>query len=221
MSNKSSFQQFSPNNVLRDYFEALANKWDNLQPTNRPEMLRRLLFPFNPLIVKAHSILEIGTGTGTLLPLLRESSPQARLFAIDLAHSMAIYAQKKERSALVVQADVHQLPFLTGYSPNGLRNNKTIDFIICHNSFPHFVDKQNALKEMDRILAPGGFLLILHEFNRDKVNAIHKDAGPPIENHILPTVEETFKLLTLGGFTDVEVEDADTHYFAKGRSNGL
>ena len=182
MSNKSSFQQLNPNYVLRDYFEALANKWDNLQPTNRPEILRRLLFPFNPLLVNGHSIVEIGTGTGTLLPLLRESSPQARLVAIDLAHSMAIYAQKKEGSA---------------------------------------VDKQNALKEMNRILAPGGFLLILHEFNRDKVNTIHKDAGPPIEKHILPTVGETFKLLTLGGFTDVEVEDADTHYFAKGRSNGL
>lgn len=39
-----------------------------------------------------------------------------------------------------------------------LSSFKPIDFITCHNSFSHFVEKPAALKEMERIQIPGGFL---------------------------------------------------------------
>jgi demethylmenaquinone methyltransferase/2-methoxy-6-polyprenyl-1,4-benzoquinol methylase len=195
---------------LRAYFEDLAERWDGFQPPNRGEVVRQLLAPFDLVLGVSGAILEVGTGTGALIPCLRERAPTAHLTSIDLAGEMLQRARQRCPDAAVVQADAHRLPFaVPGF-----------DLVICHNSFPHFADKPAALLGLARILRPGGYLLILHDLSREKVNAIHSGGGEAIRNDLLPPGVETRRMLTEAGFIAVKVEDTDEHYVAVGRWAG-
>lgn len=198
-------------NPLRAFFEDLAERWDAQQPPNRQEVLRRLLAPFVAEMDAAQAILEVGSGTGALIPCLRERAPAARLVSIDLTHAMLQRARRRCPDAALVQADVHWLPFAL---PGGVA---AFDLAVCHNSFPHFADKPSALHELARVLAPGGRLLILHDLSRKQVNAIHSGAGAPIQHDLLPPGEETRRMLLRAGFSNVWVEDTPAHYLASGQ----
>jgi demethylmenaquinone methyltransferase/2-methoxy-6-polyprenyl-1,4-benzoquinol methylase len=195
---------------LRAHFEDLAGRWDRLQPPDRRERLRRLLVPFAHLLGASRSILEVGTGTGALIPCLGERAPGARVVSIDLAGEMLRRARQRCPTAVVLQADAHRPPFATA----------GFDLVVCHNSFPHFADKSAVLSTLARALQPGGHLLILHDLSRERVNAIHSSSGPAIRNDLLPPGEETRDMLLRAGFIDVRVEDTDARYVAAGRKAG-
>jgi SAM-dependent methyltransferase len=196
-------------NDLRAFFEDLAGRWDGFQPLDRGQVLRRLLAPFAPLLGTSGAILEVGTGTGALIPCLRECAPGARLVSVDLASEMLHRARLRCTDAAVVQADAHRPPFgALGF-----------DLVICHNSFPHFADKPAALNALARLLRPGGHLLILHDLSREKVNAIHRGGGAAIQNDLLPPGEETGRILVRAGFGDVQVEDTAERYVVTGRKD--
>lgn len=190
----------------RTFFERLAEEWDAQQPPGREEHLRRLLAPFQRLLEKAGACLEVGTGTGTLIPLLREIVPAVRLVSVDLAHGMLRRARGRFPEAWLVQADAHRLPFPSGVFGQAL----------CHNVFPHFRDKPAALAELARVLAPGGLLLILHDRSREEVNAIHRSVGGAIGDDLLPTGAELHLLLEGAGFQEIKIEDGPDSYWALG-----
>lgn len=187
---------------LRTHFEILAERWDGMQTPDRGERLRRMLEPVAPLCAASQSILEVGTGTGALIPCLQEWAPSARLVSIDLAAEMLSRALQRCPDAAVVQADAQRPPFsLSGF-----------DLIVCHNSFPHFSDKPIALLRLASRLAPGGHLLILHDLSREKVNAIHGGGAKAIQNDLLPPGAETAEMLVQAGFEVLAVKDADDGY---------
>jgi ubiquinone/menaquinone biosynthesis C-methylase UbiE len=196
-------------NDLQAFFEDLAKRWDAQQPPDREDVLRRLLAPFSGELGAARTILEVGSGTGALIPCLCERAPAARLISIDLAHAMLQRARRRCPDARLVQADAHRLPF--GQQVG------VFDMAVCHNSFPHFADMPTALRELARALAPGGCLLILHDLSREQVNAIHSGAGGPIQHDLLPPGEAAGQMLVRAGFSDVQVEDTDEHYVVVGR----
>lgn len=74
-------------NELRAFFKDLAGRWHGFQLPGRGEVLRRLL-PYAPLLSASGDILEVGTGTGALIPCLREGRSGARLVSVDLAVEM-------------------------------------------------------------------------------------------------------------------------------------
>ncbi len=194
-------------NELRAFFEWLANEWDAQQPPDRATVLNQLLDPFTPVLKNAKAILEVGTGTGALIPFLRDRATIANLVSIDLAGEMLRRTRQRCPDAVVVQADVHRLPIA---SPG-------FDLVVCHNSFPHFADKSAALLSLWHVLQPGGHLLILHDLSREQVNAIHQSAQASIiHNDLLPPGVETRRLLIRAGFVDVQVWDTENHYVAIG-----
>jgi demethylmenaquinone methyltransferase/2-methoxy-6-polyprenyl-1,4-benzoquinol methylase len=196
-------------NVIRDYFEVRAPTWDSMMPATLDEALRQLLIPFAHELGTARSILEIGSGTGALIPHLRQCAPVARLVSIDLAYAMLKNARHRAPGVGLVQTDVHHLPFSS--------SDSLFDLVVCHNSFPHFADKTLALHEIRRVLCPGGQLFILHNNSREKVNAIHIRAGAPIADDLLPSGEEMHQLLLQAGYQQASVDDTPEHYIARGQ----
>ena len=199
-------------NAIRMYFEDLAPRWDTLQPPDRHETLRRLLAEFHACLSPCDSILEVGTGTGALLPCLKECAPAARLVSIDLAGEMLRRAQQREATSNLLQADVHHLPFAA--APMRWSG---FDAVVCHNCFPHFADKRAALYALASVLKPGGHILIIHDASREKINAIHSNAGEAIRHDLLPAGADTRRLLIEAGFVGVWIEDAAHRYLAAGQ----
>lgn len=193
----------------RAYFEERADVWDEMMPADLADALRRLLSPYVPLLRRATRVLEIGTGTGALIPHLAAHVDPARLVSVDLAHAMLAQARARCAGAQAVQADVHHLPFAPG------RDARGFSLVICHNSFPHYADKPRALSEFRRALQPGGTLLILHNLPRAKVNAIHHRVGGPIAGHLLPPADVMRRLLRQAGFDAVRVFEGNDRYTAK------
>jgi ubiquinone/menaquinone biosynthesis C-methylase UbiE len=101
---------------------------------------------------EAH-ILDIGCGTGKLAHRLVDHHRDARVFGIDLSESMIQAGQHRITSGArihLVVGDSEHLPF----------EDRTFDFVTCSNSFHHYPDQTKAVKEMQRVLKPGGRLFI-------------------------------------------------------------
>ncbi len=195
-------------NAIRDYFESCAFTWNSMMPDYLDEALRRMVAPFAGTFRAARWVLEIGTGTGALIPHLVHCAPDMRLVSVDLAHSMLLQAHKRCPHARLVEADAHHLPFAAG-------QQTWFDVVVCHNSFPHFADRVRALGEIQRVLRPDGQLFILHNNPRERVNAIHSRAGGPIAHDLLPPGEDLRQMLVQAGYINVWVDDTDEHYLAR------
>jgi ubiquinone/menaquinone biosynthesis C-methylase UbiE len=194
-------------NGPRAFFESLADEWDANQPPGRVEVLRRMLAPFETELRVAESILEVGTGTGALIPRLQERAPNARIVSIDLAQAMLSHARQRCPDSSLVQCDVHRLPFPSGSIELGFT------WVICHNSFPHFVHPPAALDDLARVLCRDGHLLIVHDLSREQVNAIHQGMQDSVvHNDLLPRGVELARMLEDHGFEVLHFEDSARRY---------
>lgn len=98
--------------------------------------------------------LEIGCGTGRLLPVLAERFP--RVVAVDAYdESLQVAARRLENepgktSVALAQADLHRIPL-----PDG-----TFDLTVALDVLEHLDDERPALAELHRLTRPGGGLLV-------------------------------------------------------------
>jgi ubiquinone/menaquinone biosynthesis C-methylase UbiE len=92
-------------------------------------------------------ILDLGCGTGKLVEKLPEYALPP--FGADISREMLVQAQEKPGlGGRVVVADGHHLPLAAN----------SIDAITCLISFHFYLEPLQALKEMHRVIKPGGKL---------------------------------------------------------------
>jgi ubiquinone/menaquinone biosynthesis C-methylase UbiE len=101
-------------------------------------------------------VLDVGCGTGHAVLYLASMLSDGKACGIDISAGMIRAAQAKVPEALrgqveFRQADAIAIPYPEGY----------FDHVICTNSFHHYADPLQALKEMRRVLSPHGELVIL------------------------------------------------------------
>ena len=95
-------------------------------------------------------VLDLATGTGDLALALARKLPTAEITGADFSPEMLALAARKGVRRTVV-ADALQLPFEAG----------TFDCVAVAFGLRNMVDWGAALREMARVLAPGGHLLVL------------------------------------------------------------
>jgi demethylmenaquinone methyltransferase/2-methoxy-6-polyprenyl-1,4-benzoquinol methylase len=106
-------------------------------------------------IKRGSCVLNIGTRTGNLVPLLkRKVRKDGKVLALDHSHGILRNTKRKKTKvpALYIQADVENIPLSDDYC----------DYVICFAVFPSFQDKKKALLEITRVLKNGGKILIVH-----------------------------------------------------------
>lgn len=99
-------------------------------------------------------LLDAACGNGRYSKhVLRQADPDATIVAFDLSTGMLRRAKKSIDSDKVnfAAADMTRLPF----------GDATFDAAVCGWVLEHFVDPRPALREMARVLAPNGKLLLL------------------------------------------------------------
>lgn len=197
----------------RQFFDQQAEKWDT---NKKPEggKLKRIVNAAS--IQKGDTVLDVGTGTGILLPYLAEttvsgangrsgsSGQEGRVVALDLSFEMLKHAKAKHtrKNIIYVQADAEQLPFRKG------KCNR----VICFACFPHFTNKPAALAEIVRTLTKDGILVIAHAARREKINTMHTSIGGILSHDLIPTNAEMSNLLTQGGFSKIQIFDEVDFY---------
>lgn len=137
----------------RAYYERFSRFYDcfvALHSRDKQGLARKFLVDQIP-VPNAGSILDLCTGTGTLLPhLLAKVAPHGQVVGLDFSHGMLSVAQEKTRSLAnirLVEGDAGCLPFANG----------TFEAVTCSHAFYELKgDAQDqALQEIVRVLRPG------------------------------------------------------------------
>ena len=117
-------------------------------------------------------VLDLATGTGDLALALARALPEAEITAVDFSSEMLAIAARKGVPRTVV-ADALDLPFEAA----------AFDCVTVAFGLRNMVDWGAALREMARVLAPGGHLLVL-DFSRPALQPIYRF----YLHHCLPTL---------------------------------
>ena len=105
----------------------------------------------------SHRVLDIGTGTGTLVVLIKRLHPDAEVVGLDPdPRALARARRKVERAALSAQFD-------QGFSDELPYPDASFDRVFSTFMFHHLErdEKTKALTEARRVLKPGGSLHVL------------------------------------------------------------
>jgi ubiquinone/menaquinone biosynthesis C-methylase UbiE len=141
--------RLAPKHPVVEEYARLAPEYDArwsfyIEATSR-ETLARL--PLQP----AARVLDVGCGTGALLSRLSRSHPAARLTGVDPVPAMLAVARRGLPPAVRLAAGwAERLPFASG----------EFDAVVSCNVFHYIRQPMNALLEMNRVLRPGGQLVI-------------------------------------------------------------
>jgi ubiquinone/menaquinone biosynthesis C-methylase UbiE len=188
---------------LQEYFNQLAPTWDKELTPERLKCLGNIVKELG--IKPGYYVLDIGSGTGVLLPfLIAELGDEGKIVALDFSAEMLGQAQAKTFPPIVgfAQADVLAIPLA----------DNSVDLAICNSVFPHFNDKVKALKEIARVLRNNGRLVICHIMSRAMINQLHQSAGGVIANDLLPPESQLRELIKQAGLKITRFEDSPERY---------
>jgi SAM-dependent methyltransferase len=137
---------------------ALASKF------NESRVLLEKLKDFSDLFSSATDILELGAGQCWASCMIKRQLPAARVVATDLAPAAVASAHKWER-LLGVKLD--QIEVCKSYATPFPDNS--FDLVFAFSAAHHFGDHEGTLKELRRLLRPGGSALYFHEPSSPRV----------------------------------------------------
>ena len=188
----------------REFFNTAAVTWDERYQNQELTDFLSKLVPTFPL-KRGQRVLDVGTGTGILIPFLLEAvGSTGHVTAIDFAEKMVEACKAKYANLPNVNIAVQQVENLD-FPP------ETFDAVTCFGLFPHLENKQKALSQMNRVLKPGGKLIIAHALSSNELRAHHRNAAV-VAHDALPDEAEMKQLLEQTGFTEVQITDKPGSY---------
>jgi ubiquinone/menaquinone biosynthesis C-methylase UbiE len=108
--------------------------------------------------VEAPVVCDVGCGTGRLLARLRESFPAASLIGVDAAAGMVEVASRKP--------ELQDVRLCVGSAEALPLEDASCDVVVSTVSFHHWADQAAGLREVARVLRPGGRLLLVDAYAR-------------------------------------------------------
>lgn len=173
------------NRIQREMFDDIVHVFEPPLPEGVPQRLE--------IIVAAGSIdagnwvLDVGTGTGILIPLIQDYRP-GRIYACDLSGKMLDQLKANYDSVETIQADVRDLTL----------PDASVDVVFMNACYPNISDKTGTLSTLARIMKPGGRMVISHPLGKTFIDSLRKRSPFPLDD--FPTEPEAAKLLAPFGF---------------------
>lgn len=185
----------------RSFFNEKAKVWDKISVHDD----RKVEYITDILSIIGHErILDIGTGTGIMIPHYEARLVDGSIVAVDYSENMievarTKYPESEHPSVSYVVSDIYDLDYSSEF-----------DLAVCYSCFPHFVDQPLAVRTLTRALRKGGRLAVAHSDSAKKINGIHMEGGVEISNDFLPSMERLKQMMTDCGLSVVfERDDAD------------
>jgi len=158
-------------------------------------------------IGKDFTILDVGCGGGKTIDVLASLATDGKVYGIDYsAASVAASRRHNARSIAqgrvdVQRASVSNLPFARA----------TFDLVTAVETHYYWPDLPSDLKEIQRVLKPGGRLLIIAETYRGRSEDwLYRPAMGLLRAKYLDVAEHR-DLFVAAGFSDVEVFEERSH----------
>jgi len=188
----------------KTYFNKIAKDWDEQFYTPELAIFLENLLP-NFGLEPGQDILDVGTGTGVLIPfLLQAIGPLGFITAIDYSEKMVEICKSKYshlQNVLIELQDVEELNLAS----------ESFDAVTCFGLFPHLENKKQTLYHIKRVLKPGGKFIIAHALSSDEIK-YHHSVSSAVAHDVLPEKQEMERLLRKTGFIDIFIEDESGRY---------
>ena len=188
----------------QEFFNCLAEGWDDLRSDDRlkiEDLANMVGF------VEGDRVLDIGSGTGVLLPFMKNVvGDRGLITAIDFATNMISRAEEKHRHLSGITYIVDDIM--------EFQSEMLFDKAVCLNFFPHAADKLAFMLRIRELLIPYGTLVIMHDLSRAAVNGIHQ-SSEIVKNDRLPEGSKVAEMLAEAGYEVKMVLDNDELYFIK------
>ncbi|MDE6264628.1 MAG: class I SAM-dependent methyltransferase [Paramuribaculum sp.] len=162
-----------------DFFDRLSDHWDDDEVLSTPEKVREVLSHF--AIAPGMDILDLGTGTGVLIPYLSELIGESgKIAAVDISDGMLV-------NAIIKFGNLPNVKFYKkDFEEEALEGE--YDRIILYCVYPHLHEPEDTLKRLMRDnLKPGGCIFIAFPTDEKFINNIHGERKA--ESDLLPPAE--------------------------------
>ena len=146
------------------YFSAHKEVFDPPLPKGVPERLAQIVAAAE--IRRRDTVLDVGTGTGILLPLIQGYGPKT-IYANDLSEAMLESVKSRFPEVLTLQGDISRLQL----------PERSIEVVFINACYPNIMDKHSAFKNISRIARHGARVVISHPMGRGFIEVL-KDRMP-------------------------------------------
>ncbi len=186
-------------------FNDLASSWDDKFANSvTPLFLESIISKLE--ISNGQKILDVGTGTGILIPKLSKAVGAAgEVIAVDFAERMVEESRCKYANLSNVKIEVKNVEELDYPS-------ESFDVVTCFGVFPHIQNKTKALTSIGNALKINGKLMIAHAMGRKELNIMHHRENSILAHDNLPSRTKMTRLLKVHGFDIEYFEDQPKIY---------
>lgn len=187
---------------IKSFFDEMAPIWDEAVKHDKNKLRH---FVALAGIKEGDTVLDVGGGTGVLIPYIRENNKSGLITEVDLSQRMLNMARAKYHNDTEIR-------FLN-MDIKDYNEDKEYDKIILYGVLPHITDKVDTVVNLFRNnLKGGGSILIAHPHGRDKINKIHSQGDQRISDAALPPIDELAAGYKDAGINVVLVEDSHEDY---------
>ena len=199
------------------FFDQMSEQWDTI--CRHDEMKLRYLLS-RVSIQSGDSVLDVGTGTGVLIPYIRELNHEGNIRAIDMSPGMIAVASRKygDDSHLYVKLplsfpDDSHLSFQVADAESDDIPGRYHQ-ILLYSVFPHLEFREETVSRLvSHNLKPDGVLLIAHSQSRQELNRMHRMRDDRVSEDMLTDVQTQKRKLEQVGLRVLEaVENSDFYY---------
>ncbi len=134
-------------------FEQWASTYENswLQRALFERVYQATLTLAAGIVHQPVSVLDVGCGTGKLLRRANTYWPEAQLIGVDPADGMIEMAKRLTPNAT----------FFTGMAEALPLEDASVDLALSTSSFHHWQDQAAGIREIARVLRPGGYFILV------------------------------------------------------------
>ena len=174
------------NRLQRETFDKLYHLFEPPLPEGVPERLEKIVE--HGRINRGDTVLDVGSGTGILIPIIKKYEPRW-IYACDLSAVMLEQLNsKKYHNVETIVADVRDLS-LPGSS---------IDVVFINACYGNIVDKSGAFSNLSRMMKPQGRMVISHPLGKSFIRSMRERASFPLD--AFPEMPEAERLFRPFGF---------------------
>ena len=163
-------------------------------------------------------VLDVGCGGGRTVAKLAAIAPQGKVYGVDYSAESVAMARKVNRRAIetgrveIREGSVSQLPFSDGM----------FDVVTAVETHFWWPDLPNDMREVFRVVKPGGTVVVIAEIYKGADTAASKLAEKyiPLSGMKFLSADEHRELLRQAAFADVEIFTQKSWICATGKKTG-
>lgn len=186
-----------------EFFNKIAKEWDSIIEVNE-EKINLLL---SKLDIKSNErILDVGTGTGVIIPFIKVLNKGGYIKGVDISTGMLNIAKEKYKNLENIEFEIKDVEEEEIY--------EKYDKIILYSMFPHLENKTKTVKTLiNKNLNKNGKLIIAHSNSREFLNNMHKEKDKSVSKARLIPVNNQRKIFEKNGLKVLEAFENDQIYY--------